>query len=336
MCDGAIGGGGGRTAHSSLNNRGKDPFRARGWIVTSSANLQNEGVSEIIESQMTRGPIGVAVVLALLATSAAAQDIHTFAPASFKTGETVWVTTDATYKGTIVRVDDDGLTLATSTGERTFGLPDVVRIRRRTNHWKLGAAIGAGAGVPTMIYFRNKAQNEGGGSSASGLLVVAMGAGLGAAVDTFLEARRVVYERPGLAGTADALSDRVTIFGGAGAGWRRSSSSSLTKEHLSAGVLFRLSGGPLSAGVQAETLGWGPIISLDLMSRGRPIRPYVNGGYLLPYPGLWQIGGGVDVSVVRHAAIRAGVRHVFFTSAQDQRAIGFSSQTSLELGVIVR
>ena len=285
---------------------------------------------------MTRGPIGVAVVLVLLATSAAAQDSHTFVPASFKPGDTVWVTTDATYKGTIVRVDDDSLTLATSAGERTFGLADVVRIRRRTNHWKLGAAIGAGAGVPTMIYFRNKAQNEGGGSSAAGLLVVAMGAGLGVAADMFLEARRVVYERPGLAPTPDVLSDRVSLFGGAGAGWRRGSFSSLTKEHVSAGVLFRLSGGPLSAGVQAETLGWGPIASVDLMSRERSIRPYVNGGYLMPFPGLWQIGGGVDVSIVRHAAIRAGVRHVFFTSAQDERAVGFSSQTSLELGVTVR
>ena len=284
-----------------------------------------------------RAMLGAAAGLLLWSASVAAQDRHTFDPALLTPGDTVWVTTgDVIQKGTVIRTDANGLTLTTSSGERTFAIASILRIRHRQNGWKMGALVGAAAAVPAIIYARQREKGDDPSSGAPPIVVVGMGAGAGALIDGIFGRRRIVYERRDVAGRPDGLSEGVRLFAAAGSAVRQRRYSTITTDHLSAGLLFRLGQGPLSIGAQVERLGGGPIVAYDFGSRARRIRPYVNGGYLLPYPGLWQAGGGADFSIHTNASLRAGVRNVFVISRQDQLKAGLARQWSLELGVVLR
>lgn len=178
-------------------------------------------------------------------------------------------------KGTLVRADQDGLTLATTSGERTIGIAQVLRIRRRTNGLMLGTLIGAGAGVVNVVLYYALS----GEGVAPGVLMLGLGVGAGAAIDGALGRRRIVYERPEVAGQPDALSEGVRVFvsGGLGLGSNDSPDlvGSTSATHLSTGVLFRVAGGPLSAGPQVdipqavEDTGFGLVVSVDLGPRTR-------------------------------------------------------------------
>jgi hypothetical protein len=297
---------------------------------------------------MMRAVLGTLAGLLMLPSLTSAQDVHTFNPAIFRSGETLWVTTGVLQKGTLLGADADGLTIATPSGEQRIRVAEIRRVRRRTNGATLGTLIGLGVGAASGLALGSLAANEGGSAGSAFLLMLGLGAGGGAAVDGLLGRHRVIYERPDVAEGRDAMSDSTTVFvsGGIGLG----ASSVLTTDplseyvyqkpvsatHLTAGGLFRVRRGPLSAGLQVdvpqvgglEAIGIGPVLSVAPRPGRRRLNPYATAAYVFADGGgRLHAGGGADVRLTPKTSVRVGGSDIW------RRGL---HRASLEIGLVVR
>jgi hypothetical protein len=308
------------------------------------------------------GVPAIVAMLVMLSARASAQHPNLLDLSAIQPGEQLWITTDTVHTGTLTRADADTILLATSQGELSIRTVDVLRIHRRTNGIRLGTLIGAGAAVPVAVVLGTHATNEGGSAALIGLLSLAIGAGAGAAVDGILGTRRLVYERPGLTAVPDRVSGGARWFVTGGFGVARDAFISTSIQQVATGALFRTAGSRLWTGVQVdlpikgvdvyqidvdETPDFGPLVSVDLGSRGSVVRPFLGAAYLIgDAQRSWQLGGGVDVRLVEKLSLRIGARdvlHRYEPLIHDQRTgtvTRFPPSTlqrvSLDFGVIVR
>jgi hypothetical protein len=112
------------------------------------------------------------------------------------------------------------LTVETDAGEREIPFDQVDRITRTRFGVLLGPIIGAGAGAAFSIPVAMLFHSEGASAARPTASLVALGAGIGLAVDAALNLPRTVYRRdqrarvevvPGLAPQGGSLALRVTF-----------------------------------------------------------------------------------------------------------------------------
>lgn len=128
---------------------------------------------------------------------------------------TVIDTAGAATTGTVIRVTDDELAVEVDGAARNWTPSRVRQIRRRRRDSVLnGALIGGaiGVGIGSLSYLDNECREEAG--CATGLISgTAICAGIGAVIDAFIRADRVIYEAPAGSYTSRI---RMTLVGGKG------------------------------------------------------------------------------------------------------------------------
>jgi hypothetical protein len=97
--------------------------------------------------------------------------------------------------GRLIRLTPDMLTVDTEAGERAIPFDQVDRITRTRFGVLLGPIIGAGAGAAFSIPVAMLFHSEGASAARPTATLVALGAGIGLAVDAALNLPRTVYRR---------------------------------------------------------------------------------------------------------------------------------------------
>jgi hypothetical protein len=97
--------------------------------------------------------------------------------------------------GRVVDISNVQITVLADDMRREIPADQVTRVQRRRNGIRLGALIGAGAGLPFGIALKSYAHNEGDNEAGALLFPIAVGLGAGVAIDALLVRPRIVFER---------------------------------------------------------------------------------------------------------------------------------------------
>ena len=98
-------------------------------------------------------------------------------------------------EGRMMEISTERLVLRMKDGPRSIAASQIVKVKQRKNGVLLGALIGAGAGIPFAVVLAEYANNEGGSIAAFAAVPIAVGLGIGTAIDAALPSRKTLYDR---------------------------------------------------------------------------------------------------------------------------------------------
>jgi hypothetical protein len=150
---------------------------------------------------MIRKLIATVGVVAMVPTAALAQDpdsrIADHLRRQLRAGGEVTLTLadGSTVTGRFWSVDSASLVVDPANGQRVRAPLGYISRARRRNGIKLGALIGAAAGVPPAVAVMSWFGNEGGPAVGAAALIVAGSIGAGIGIDALLSRNRTIYRR---------------------------------------------------------------------------------------------------------------------------------------------